>query len=117
MRAATQLPGFSGDTSPFLGLAGVPSAQLGFGRRTYAQYHSAYHDPYLLGRILDPGYAISATLLDSVYTEALGPWNRVYEEQYQKALANFKALDSTAGDALLRATLLKKFPEEFWRQQ
>jgi N-acetylated-alpha-linked acidic dipeptidase len=62
VRPVVQLPGFSGDTSPFLGLAGVPSAQLGFGRRTYAQYHSAYDDPYLLGRILDPGYVMSATL-------------------------------------------------------
>ncbi|MCM3875127.1 MAG: hypothetical protein NEA02_01785, partial [Thermoanaerobaculia bacterium] len=62
VRPAVALPGFSGDTSPFLGLGGVPSAQLGFGRRTYAQYHSAYDDPYLLGRILDPGYVMSATL-------------------------------------------------------
>jgi len=81
VRAATQLPGFSGDTSPFLGLGGVPSAQLGFGRRTYAQYHSAYDDPYLLGRILDPGYALSATLarILALWTSALAespdpPW-------------------------------------------
>jgi N-acetylated-alpha-linked acidic dipeptidase len=62
LRGVPQLPGFSGDTSPFLGLGGVPSAELGFGRRTYPQYHSAYDDPYLLGRILDPGYRVSATL-------------------------------------------------------
>ena len=62
VRGAVQLPGFSGDTSPFLGLGGVPSAQIGFGRRTYAQYHSAYDDAYLLGRVLDPGYVLSATL-------------------------------------------------------
>jgi N-acetylated-alpha-linked acidic dipeptidase len=62
VRPVVQLPGFSGDTSPFLGFGGVPSAQLGFGRRTHAQYHSAYDDPFLLGRILDPGYLMSATL-------------------------------------------------------
>ncbi|MDL2716893.1 MAG: M28 family peptidase [Acidobacteriota bacterium] len=62
VRPVVQFPGFSGDTSPFLGLGGVPSAQLGFGRRTYAQYHSAYDDPYLLGKVLDPGYVMSATL-------------------------------------------------------
>jgi N-acetylated-alpha-linked acidic dipeptidase len=62
VRPVVQFPGFSGDTSPLLGLGGVPTAQLGFGRRTYAQYHSAYDDPYLLGRILDPGYVLSATL-------------------------------------------------------
>lgn len=73
VRAAAQLPGFSGDTSPFLGLGGVPSAQLGFGRRTYPQYHSAYDDPYLLGRILDPGYAITAALarILALFTSAL----------------------------------------------
>jgi hypothetical protein len=81
VRAAPQFPGFSGDTSPFLGLGGVPSAQLGFGRRTYAQYHSAYDDPYLLGRILDPGYAFSASLarILALWTSALAessvpPW-------------------------------------------
>ena len=62
VRPSVQLPGFSGDTSPFLGLGGVPSAQLGFGRRTYPQYHSAYDDAFLLGRFLDPGYVMSATL-------------------------------------------------------
>lgn len=34
---------------------------------------------------LTPGYyVISATLLQSVYTAAFGPWNRTYEELYQK---------------------------------
>ncbi len=63
VRPVVQLPGFSGDTSPFLGFGGVPSAQIGFGRRTYPQYHSAYDDPYLLGRIMDPGYIMSAALV------------------------------------------------------
>ena len=81
LRAVPQLPGFSGDTSPFLGLGGVPSVELGFGRRTYPQYHSAYDDPYLLGRILDPGYRVSATLarILALFTSALAespepPW-------------------------------------------
>jgi N-acetylated-alpha-linked acidic dipeptidase len=81
VRPAVQFPGFSGDTSPFLGLGGVPSAQLGFGRRTYPQYHSAYDDPYLLGRVLDPGYVMSAALarILSLFTSTLAessgpPW-------------------------------------------
>ena len=81
VRPSVQFPGFSGDTSPFLGLGGVPSAQLGFGRRTYAQYHSAYDDAYLLGRFLDPGYVMSATLarILTLWTSALAessepPW-------------------------------------------
>ena len=81
VRGVPQLPGFSGDTSPFLGLGGVPSVELGFGRRTYSQYHSAYDDPYLLGRILDPGYRVSATLarILALFTSVLAespepPW-------------------------------------------
>ena len=74
VRAAMRLPGFSSDTSPFLGLGGVPSAQLGFGR-VYAQYHSAYDDPYLLGRILDPGYAFTAAL-----ARILALWTSVLAE-------------------------------------
>ena len=81
VRGLPQLPGFSGDTAPFLGLGGVPSVELGFGRRTYPQYHSAYDDPYLLGRILDPGYRVSATLarILALFTSVLAespepPW-------------------------------------------
>ncbi len=81
LRGTMQLPGFSGDTAPFLGLGGIPSVELGFGRRTYPQYHSAYDDPYLLGRILDPGYRVSATLarILALYTSVLAespepPW-------------------------------------------
>jgi N-acetylated-alpha-linked acidic dipeptidase len=62
VRAAAQLPGFSGDTSPFVGLGGVPSAQVGYGRRTYAMYHTGYDDPFLLRTHVDPGYALSASL-------------------------------------------------------
>ena len=62
VRAAPQLPGFSGDTSPFVGLGGVPSAQIGYGRRTYAMYHTGYDDPLLARRYLDPGWELSASL-------------------------------------------------------
>jgi N-acetylated-alpha-linked acidic dipeptidase len=62
VRAAPQLPGFSGDTSPFVGLGGVPSAQVGYGRRTYAMYHTGYDDPLLASRYLDPGWELSASL-------------------------------------------------------
>ncbi len=52
---------------------------------------------------LEPGYyAISASLLQSVYTAPFGPWNRNYEEMYQsmiqKLVANPPA-DSRAGGA------------------
>ncbi len=62
VRAALQLPGFSGDTSPFVGMGGVPGAQVGYGRRTYAMYHTGYDDPLLARRYLDPGWGLSASL-------------------------------------------------------
>ena len=62
VRAALQLPGFSGDTSPFLGLGGVPAVEVGYGRRTYAMYHTGYDDPLLARRYLDPGWGLSASL-------------------------------------------------------
>jgi N-acetylated-alpha-linked acidic dipeptidase len=61
-RGTMQLPGFSGDTSPFVGLGGVPGAELGYGRRTYAMYHTGYDDPLLARRYLDPGWGLSASL-------------------------------------------------------
>ena len=54
VRGTTQLPGFSGDTAPFVGLGGVPGAQVGYGRRTYAMYHTGYDDPLLARRHQDP---------------------------------------------------------------
>jgi N-acetylated-alpha-linked acidic dipeptidase len=69
VRAATQLPGFSGDTAPFVGLGGVPGAQVGYGRRTYAMYHTGYDDPLLARRHLDPGWTLSSSL-----ARILGAW-------------------------------------------
>ncbi len=62
VRGTLQLPGFSGDTAPFVGMGGVPGAQVGYGRRTYAMYHTGYDDPLLARRFLDPGWGLSASL-------------------------------------------------------
>ena len=62
VRGAHGLPGFSGDTAPFQGLAGVPCAELGFGKRTYPLYHSVYDGPDLFRRFVDPGYRYEALL-------------------------------------------------------
>ncbi|HKB89056.1 MAG TPA: glycosyltransferase family 39 protein [Opitutaceae bacterium] len=67
---------------------------------------------------LTPGYyAISATLLESVYTQTFGPWNRVYEEAYQRAFKNLRALDETASKPSERAALFKRYPESFWQNE
>lgn len=42
-----------------------------------------------------PGiYAISATLLQSTYNVAIGPWSRAYEARYRAALARMQVLES-----------------------
>jgi hypothetical protein len=64
---------------------------------------------------LTPGiYAISATLLQGVYTRTFGPWNKVYEKKYNNILKALEALERSAQDPQLRAALLKKYPESFW---
>jgi N-acetylated-alpha-linked acidic dipeptidase len=62
VRGAHGLPGFSGDTAPFQGLAGIPCVELGFGKRTYPLYHSVYDGPDLFRRFIDPGYRYEALL-------------------------------------------------------
>lgn len=48
---------------------------------------------------LTPGYyAISATLLQSVYTSTFGPWSRAYEERYQLALARVRAYEEISAN-------------------
>ena len=67
---------------------------------------------------LGPGiYAISATLLESVYTERFGPWNKLYERQYQATLKTLMVLESTGNDPARRAALLQKYPPQFWEKQ
>lgn len=64
---------------------------------------------------LKPGlYAISATLLQTVYTRTFGPWNKIYERDYQNALNAITAFERTAGDPAARAALLKLHPLEEW---
>ena len=67
---------------------------------------------------LAPGiYAISATLLQSVYTDTFGPWNSGYEQRYQSTLRNLQVLERTAKDPPERAALLKEHPPAFWDHQ
>jgi N-acetylated-alpha-linked acidic dipeptidase len=54
-------PGFSVDTAPFNGLAGIPVAEIHFGRY-YPMYHSIYDNLAWMNRFDDPGYKLSATL-------------------------------------------------------
>ncbi len=69
---------------------------------------------------LTPGYyAISASLLQSVYTPAFGAWSKAYENRYQIALRNMQALEQAAANpaahpqltsAAAREFLMREFP-------
>ncbi len=67
------------------------------------------------GYPLTPGYyAISATLLQSVYTGAFGPWSKAYEHRYQMALRNVQAIEKLAGDKVrLEGGLERNAPAEW----
>lgn len=67
---------------------------------------------------LGPGiYAISATLLQGIGTQTVGPWNKVFEKAYQRALTNLHAFESTLNDPQAHAALLKQYPDEFWTKE
>ena len=71
-------------------------------------------EPYAL----TPGYyAISATLLQSVYTMAFGAWSQAYEDRYQIARHNMAILEGTADNPARRADLIRRLPEGFWREE
>jgi hypothetical protein len=64
---------------------------------------------------LNPGvYAISATLLQSFYTDTRGPWNKMYEDKYQRSLLSLQIFKATAKVPAQRAALLKEYPEAIW---
>jgi hypothetical protein len=71
-------------------------------------------EPYAL----TPGYyAISVTLLQSVYTMAFGAWSKAYEDRYQIARHNMQILEATANDARRHAELMRNTPAGFWREE
>jgi hypothetical protein len=71
-------------------------------------------EPYAL----TPGYyAISATLLQSVYTMAYGPWSRAYETRYRIALHNVQIFEQSSADPVRHATFLKNFEPGFWENE
>jgi 4-amino-4-deoxy-L-arabinose transferase-like glycosyltransferase len=66
---------------------------------------------------LNPGlYAISATLLQTVYTRTFGPWNKIYERDYREVLNNLAIFEGTANDPAARAELLRQHPAAEWEK-
>ncbi len=64
-----------------------------------------------------PGYyAISATMFQNLYTEAFGPWNRVYENAYQTTLHNLGLSEHTAGDSATLGAWLQQYPGSVWQE-
>ncbi len=62
-----------------------------------------------------PGiYAVSATLFQTVYTQTFGPWNKVFEQDYQNAVRQLNLLQSVSNDRGVRAAFVAKFPPGYW---
>lgn len=67
---------------------------------------------------LVPGYyAISATLLESIGTKTVGPWNQAFEKAYWRSLETINTYDVSLTSASAHAALLAKYPQSFWDQQ
>jgi hypothetical protein len=65
-----------------------------------------------------PGYyAISATMFQNLYTKTFGPWNRVYEKEYQTVIRNLGLSEGPAGDTMALAALLQQYPGPYWQEQ
>lgn len=74
-------------------------------RRTFERY------------TVKPGYyAISASLLQGVYTAAFGPWNAGYEKLYQETLDNARTFDRLAADPRTRGLLFQSVPSHAWME-
>ena len=64
---------------------------------------------------LRPGlYAISATLLQTVYTRTFGPWNKIYERDYQEVRQHIAAFEATPPGSPARAEMIRQSSEEAW---
>jgi Dolichyl-phosphate-mannose-protein mannosyltransferase len=59
-------------------------------------------------------YCISATTLQSVYAREIGPWSRIYERQYQTALAEVERYRATASNPSARAALVANEGAASW---
>ncbi len=67
--------------------------------------------------VLKPGvYAISATLLQTVYTRTFGPWNRIYERDYHELMGNVAAFERTANNPAARAEALRQHSVAEWEK-
>lgn len=68
--------------------------------------------------ILRPGYyAISASLLQGVYTASFGPWSKESERTYRTVLQNFEALNQTKPGSPERNAFLRRYPGVSWADE
>ncbi len=68
------------------------------------------------GQLAGGVYCISATILQSMYTSAFGPWTDAYEAQYQELLVVSSEFEATADDPAERNRLLRQRGPAFWNQ-
>lgn len=66
---------------------------------------------------LTPGYyAISATMFQQVYATTFGPWNRLYEDEYQVRARRLGLTEENTGDTAALGRQLLRLRDEVWQQ-
>jgi hypothetical protein len=66
---------------------------------------------------LTPGYyAISATMFQNLYTPHFGPWNRVYEENYQQSVQSLGLTEAASRDTDSLVDALLRHPDVVWQE-
>jgi hypothetical protein len=66
---------------------------------------------------LTPGYyAISATMFQNLYTQHFGPWNRVYEENYQKSVQSLGLTEAASRETDSLVDVLLRHPDAVWQE-
>lgn len=65
-----------------------------------------------------PGYyAVSATMFQQVYAMTFGPWNRVFEEEYQARVKHLGLTPENTEDTGSLVATLQRLPDDTWQQE
>jgi hypothetical protein len=56
-------------------------------------------------------------MFQNLYTRYYGPWNRVYEEQYQTARRNLGLTESSMGETDALVDSLQRYQDSYWQDQ
>jgi len=110
------------DRHQLSGQAGTPVYLSYFGSGSPDHYRIAARplpshfprNPDVFFRFTGGVYCVSATMLQSLYLDAKGPWSNFYEEVYRVVLADVEQYLGTSGDLRARLRLEQEKGRQFW---